>query len=292
MQELSNASFKPHVVDWRITSACDLECPFCYGPKRIKALSLPDAMQVAKTIVENNINTVCYSGGEPLLYPHLQELSRYFYENGVKVFLSTDANFFEKHRLWIEKYITKLSLPLDGHTPDTHARAGRTEDNFHNVISVLTSYKSGKPFYIKVGTVVSSINATEGSLIELKKLLMNYPVDRWKIYQFLPEGDFGQENYERLISDEQAFEKAVSKLQDGNTPFKIVTLSRSHRVRSHFLLQPNGDVIIPIDQGILIEEKILGNILTESFTSLVEKWSEDVDIPNYLNNPRFMIRNL
>lgn len=280
---------KPAVVDWRITSACDLACPFCYGPKKIKAPSIEDALTVANHIIRADISTVCLSGGEPTLYPFIEEIASLFFHHHVKVFLSTDGNFFEANRKWIEKYVTKLSLPIDGHTPMLHAASGRSEQNFHNITSILEQYKKHKPFFIKIGTVVSKINSNAENLNLIKILLQNFNIDRWKIYEYLPEGDFGKKNINSLLCKNNDFEKIIREIDSENTKFKIIHLSRAQRVQSHFLIQPNSNVVIPIDNGETIEEKHLGNILTDPINKIIKNWSENVNITNYKDNPRFMV---
>jgi MoaA/NifB/PqqE/SkfB family radical SAM enzyme len=117
----------PSIVDWRITSSCDMNCPFCYGPKGIKSIDKNDAMRVIEMLHEIGIETICITGGEPLLYPYIVDVMRVINEKGMKIFLSTGGNLYLEYKDRIEKYLTKLSLPLDGYVPEVHALNGRTE---------------------------------------------------------------------------------------------------------------------------------------------------------------------
>ena len=64
-------------VDWRITSECDHSCRCCFGPKGIPYLNLENAKKVIDILFEEGVNTVCISGGEPLTYPHIDNILTY-----------------------------------------------------------------------------------------------------------------------------------------------------------------------------------------------------------------------
>ena len=106
----------PSTVDWRITSACNLNCPFCYGPKGIKSITKENAIEIVDKLSQLGTETVCISGGEPLLYPYVLDVMKAIKNKGMSIYLSTGGNFYQDHRDELEQYVTKLSLPLDGYT--------------------------------------------------------------------------------------------------------------------------------------------------------------------------------
>ncbi len=86
---------KLSVVDWRITCACDHTCRCCFGPKGIAHLDLYDAKKIVDKLQEQGVNAVCISGGEPLVYPYIDEILTYLNNKGIEIYLSTNGNHFE-----------------------------------------------------------------------------------------------------------------------------------------------------------------------------------------------------
>ncbi len=74
-------------LQWHITQACDLHCKHCYDRTAREQPTLDDAIRILDNLhdfcLERNVNgRICFSGGNPLLYPHFQELYRRAAERG------------------------------------------------------------------------------------------------------------------------------------------------------------------------------------------------------------------
>ncbi len=68
-------------LQWHITQVCDLHCRHCYDRSDRKTLELGEAIRVLDDLydfcADNNVFTqVTFTGGNPLLYPHFNELYR------------------------------------------------------------------------------------------------------------------------------------------------------------------------------------------------------------------------
>ncbi|RUM36596.1 MAG: selenobiotic family peptide radical SAM maturase [Desulfobulbus sp.] len=66
-------------LQWHITQVCDLHCRHCYDRSDRKTLELDEAIRVLDDLydfcTDNNVFTqVTFTGGNPLLYPHFNEL--------------------------------------------------------------------------------------------------------------------------------------------------------------------------------------------------------------------------
>ena len=67
MKTLSN-------VDWQITSLCNRNCSYCFGPKNIALLSLSDIYKIIEALVGYGTKQIGITGGEPLLHPFFSEI--------------------------------------------------------------------------------------------------------------------------------------------------------------------------------------------------------------------------
>lgn len=88
-----------------VTTYCELECPGCYrgmhlpGVKREHAGIDQLKREIDELIEIRNIQTVSISGGEPLLFPHLDEVISYAKERGIKSRVYTNGIALTKEKL-------------------------------------------------------------------------------------------------------------------------------------------------------------------------------------------------
>jgi MoaA/NifB/PqqE/SkfB family radical SAM enzyme len=91
----------PESISFTITNACNLRCKMCGQwsetgymldeKSKVKpAMKLSDWKRVIDELVEHNIGSVLIRGGEPFLYPHIQELLNYL--DSKKFYISIDTN--------------------------------------------------------------------------------------------------------------------------------------------------------------------------------------------------------
>lgn len=156
-----------NIIDWRITAKCNSGCEYCYASANLPEMSLDDINKTIESIVKSGCRTVCISGGEPLLNDNAIYIIRQLHISGISVYLSTNGTEYMKYREEIEKYISKLSLPLDGFDEESNKINGR--EVFHNGTEKISEFKAVKDildyyennshnFAIKIGTVLTSKN--------------------------------------------------------------------------------------------------------------------------------------
>ena len=67
-------STAPRQVSIALTNACNLQCSYCYAPKRPAILAFEQLTVWLAELDENGCIGVGFGGGEPTLYPRLAEL--------------------------------------------------------------------------------------------------------------------------------------------------------------------------------------------------------------------------
>lgn len=282
------------VIDWRITSMCDSKCPICYACSNEEDLNgeedLTDEQinKIINRLSQISCKSICISGGEPTKSKYLEKILRRLYEKGFSIFLSTNGHKFMEYRENIEPYIAKLSLPLDGYDEKSNTQNGRNYESFSNVKEILEYYNARKPdFPIKISTVLTSKTYKIDHLSKILDFLKNYNISIWKIYEFIPENRGAK--YKNLYSIDKARIREVQKWVDekcNECKFKIEFVKRESRNAAYFIIQSNGDVIIPIEDnetGNVLEEDI-GNIIETDIDTIINKWNIDVNKENYFSN--------
>lgn len=270
----------PEIVTFRITSLCSQNCRYCYGPQNIPALEFEKLKKIFELFAQKNVKGVVLTGGEPLIRDDIKKIFKELKRYEFKIFLDTNGDFFFKYKNFINRFVDVLGLPLDS---ALKFKSYRGENNFNNILKILKYYKSlkEKP-KLKIGTVVTKENIEE--LPKIADLLKAYPIDTWKIYQFIPIGQVAIQNKKDLLVETQLFLKEANKIRHEYSQFfEIIISPREERSDAYFLINPDGTIIMPSDKRIKCEEIIIGNIFDKD---IVEKWQKLVLERNYLDNAK------
>lgn len=283
---------KPKVIDWRITGLCNDDCLYCYGPSKKTIPSVETINKINDKILSANIGIVRFSGGEPTLVKGFSSIIQKISKNGKSIVLSTNGAKYLENKDIIDLHIDKLNLPIDGYNEEIQAKCGHSANSFKKVVEILEGFKDVPPsFPIKIGTVLTKHNSSINNLKEIFSLLSHYHIDSWKIYQYIPEGENADINH--CISTAH-FNKLQTQLLESvnGTNLKIRFASQQSRSNAYFIIQPNGEVVIPCDtSNNMFEERVLGNILTDDFDLLFSSWSEIAIIENHNNNISLLEKN-
>ena len=276
-----------NIIDWRITAKCNCDCDYCYASADLPEMSQDTIDKTIEAIIKSGCKTVCISGGEPLLSNNAIPIIKQLHSNGISIYLSTNGIEYMKHKEELEKYISKLSLPLDGYDEESSKINGREASregtsigsSFQAVKNILDYYEEHPHnFAIKVGTVLTSKNLSIDYFKKIHELLKNYSIDLWKIYEFIPEGRGKINQINLTISADKlsAFSEEFKQFQESISSiskFNCVLATRSMRNAAYFIIQPNGTVIVPIDNGESgVTEVLIGDLAKQDIADILVEW--------------------
>jgi len=268
----------PEIITLRITSRCTQDCRYCYGPKNTKELDFPSLKKMFGFFHDKGVKSVILTGGEPLIRRDIVEIFQELKRYGFKVFLDTNGDLFFDHREDIDRYVDILGLPIDSLSPDFSYRG---EKNTENVIEILQHYKNRrkKPL-IKIGTVATKENL--GQLDSIGSFLRDYPIDFWKIYQFIPLNTNANENKESLLLHSEDFEDVAQNIKKKyGQDLNIIISRRADRSSAYFIINPDGKALISLDDRDGCRDVTIGNQLGDR---VIGKWNRLVAKNRYLDN--------
>jgi MoaA/NifB/PqqE/SkfB family radical SAM enzyme len=299
MSTLPNRSelTRPNTIEWRITGRCNEECAYCYGP--LKAVHPTDAIigSILDVLVKSEVEVIRFSGGEPLTYGGIGSVIQKLARGGKRVVLSTNGLRFVELRKYLDPYLSKLNISLDGYDARTHSLCGRTPAGFEKAIDSLNSVTlEPPPYLVKVGTVISAHSIQEPTLlIRMYELLATKRVDRWKIYQYIPEGPIVDSSLR--VSDDlfeqlkgQLVSCSASRTAAGHRAMDITFASAESRSGAYFIIQPFGDVIVPVGNSLETKEAAIGNVLAEPLRTLYIRWLQLANTGKHLANTSLLRR--
>lgn len=270
-------------VDWQITSQCSRCCSYCFGPKEKPSVSLSVAYKIIDQLAEIGTKQIGITGGEPLLYPFFPELINHISQSGIRIYLSTNCDYYATFSDLIKSNVSILGIPLDGGNPNTHDRL-RGKDSFSSVIHVLEDIQnSDSATKIKIGTVITNENYAE--LDKIEQLLAPYreKIIFWKLYELICY----QRNKEGVAKlsvnpiDTTGLGELIGKE-------KVIYDTLEMRDRSYFFISPNGDVFVPLLMKNCSKEIIIGNMVSDGMETIVKRFNQIVNTEGYNSECRYM----
>lgn len=169
------AEKKPSQVVLKPTLACNAGCLHCtprskrFDRKRV--LTIDEYDHLIKELKALGTERICISGGEPLLYKNVVELTRLITENGLTASLNTNGwllsdGMFKK---LMDAGIACINLSIDSPSADLHDRLRNFPGLFQRATEQMKAHKeSGIPFLLNVRMVLSRYNyASIGEMIRL-----------------------------------------------------------------------------------------------------------------------------
>jgi len=266
----------PQIVTFRVTSRCNNNCKYCFGPKNVEEMDLPKLKELFHLLYMEGVKAIVLTGGEPLLRDDFDEIVRELKKYKLKIFLDTNGDLFFKYKNLISESVDVIGLPID--FPDS---SYRNENNLKIILETLNYYKKlEKRPTIRIGTVVTKDNLER--LSEIGELLKNYPVDIWKIYQFTPQNFNAVKNRSSLEISEKEFNIVTQKIKDTfSNSFRIIISKRKDRNHAYFFIGSDGIVFMPVDDGNICREKKIGSIFDKD---ILDKWKGIISEENYIKN--------
>lgn len=151
----------PMTVYFEPTQYCNLKCVYCYAEactsKEI-IYSTDNSKKLLSKICEYpNVKTIVFTGGEPLLRKDCLELAEYVYqEKGIHPCILTNGVLINEKNVERFKIFDKVTISLDGHTPELHEKT-RGKNTFYKVVESIKLLRK-KGISVTVTTVISKVN--------------------------------------------------------------------------------------------------------------------------------------
>lgn len=264
----------PECVDIDLTSKCNLQCEFCWGPNhRIKdLLNTEDWKSLLLYLKKNGTKAIVITGGEPLLRKDIIDIVKYAKSLKLRITLSTNGILL-KEKIEILNYIDELGIPLDSST-DEKGKKLRIGQNSHtsHFLEIMKLIASKEELYLTIRTVVSQKNIDD--ILNINKLLLDNHIkfDRWKLYQFAPlsYGELSNSQFEISTND---FIDLISYLKRIHPRINIHYLLNNDLIGRYVFIGSDGDVFC-VDNN--IKHKIIMNIKRNEIEELKDKITDFV----------------
>lgn len=160
------------IVKWAITNDCNLKCKHCYNAhlrKHNPVLTLEGAKSTIYEMKKNHVSNIQFTGGEPLLYPHLIDIMNTCSSLGISTWVNTNGTLLDKvlSQSLISAGVDVFVISLDGPNGKLNDMI-RGEGSFERTMEGLGNLLSCKTNSTNV--YINSVLSREG-VIELASFL-------------------------------------------------------------------------------------------------------------------------
>ena len=232
--------------NWHLTNSCNYHCTYCFGKfPETNMLSIEQAHivvdNIARYFIRNKITdgAINLAGGEPLLYPHLDELIDYINEYGIKVSIITNGSLLTEARIaaWKGK-VDCIGLSIDSALPETNLKIGRCCLNkamrMKHAVQITQAIHRNK-ITLKINIVVSKFNVNE----DMTGLLKSLKPDRVKFLQ-MSTVDGINEDAEKYAISKKAFLEFCNRHK--KCCYHIVKETCDDMENSYLMINPQGEI--------------------------------------------------
>ena len=184
----------PLSVVWNYTKKCNLKCSHCFSDSQFNQkseneLTTTEAKQVIDILAANDVITVNFCGGEPLMREDIFEVIKYTHDNGIFPSLSTNATLLTKDicQKLFSAGIRDITISLDGISSKSHEHLRNVPGTFERAVNgIKNAVEFGKFEEIIVNTTLLDFNYNE--IPQIYKFIKELGATGYYISRILPTG--------------------------------------------------------------------------------------------------------
>lgn len=236
----------PETVNYHFISSCNMSCRFCFaGFKECRKSTLEQHKAIIRAITEaplpsanSSARRLNFVGGEPTVYPYLEELILYAQACGLRTSVVTNGfNLVKEGLTPAFRSLELLGLSIDSLFNSSNLKIGRSVKG-----TTISAYDWMKLFDqaaqmglpIKINTTVTKYNVDE----DLSQFILEANPKRWKVFQGMVVIGQNELNSHQWAVDQYAFKRFVDRHR--NAGVIPVVESESVMRGSYAMISPDG----------------------------------------------------
>ena len=197
-----------------ITNSCNMKCKHCMNwsvEGSEEGFTKEEIIKLLDELHELDTEEIYISGGEPLLYPYIDEAILHANELGIKVTLATNGLEIRNHLEVIKKGVQLVSMSFDG-IGKTHDKMRGTPGAFDNCVNMFKLLKENN-VKVRISAMIWKDNLKQ--IEEMISLAKNSGVSKVNLAYLIPE-ERVKNNEEILIPNKQykSIAEDVTKLRE------------------------------------------------------------------------------
>ena len=193
-----------------LTTACNYKCVYCFNEgeanKEVRVQSIDKLKKIIHVAKDFGINSIKLTGGEPLLYPDVEELLAYMQQENIGYYdFTTNISLLTEDKIeMLNKYnVSSLTLSLNTLEKDKYNYLSGTENYdlvMKNLSSVLKKF-NGK---LRINCIVFDEMYDRGDYFNILKLCQSHNIGLRFVEPSRVEGypiTYTKEKFEELLNE-------------------------------------------------------------------------------------------
>lgn len=269
-------SFFP-TIGLKVTHACKMNCSFCCDHQKeyFPNYSYTELVKIINILSTAGTKRICFTGGEPLLYPRFRDIVEYTSSlNMETILLSSDGS--ELNSLSIPKqFITNVRISVHG-IHSTHDKLVGVKGAFDKIFNCFNNLHA-QEYVIDIATVITHQNINEIS--DIAQFCIDNGVRRYYIFNLLQSGRGHQFISQNGRINNDLFWDIFHRIKKNFPSLEIV--AHPYELNAEcIIVEGNGDVLIdPYFNGETFQKNI-GNILLNKPANIFKKIIKDTELWN------------
>ena len=200
-----------------VTDRCNFRCVYCMAPDvkyipKMQLLKLDEYIRVIAVAKSLGIDKLRITGGEPTLYPHLDELLEAVGSLGLKdIALTTNGSRVRKQwaRRWRELGLNRVTVSLDTLNPQRKDAITRSQTSLETVIHSIDALRDAGLTPVKVNAVVMR-GVNDDEVIAFADFAQEHEIDM-RMIEFMPLDAGKRWEKRHVVSANEMLEKIKTK---------------------------------------------------------------------------------
>ncbi|MCD6352897.1 MAG: heme b synthase [Proteobacteria bacterium] len=199
------------MIAWEVTRNCNLNCVHCRASagkaSHPEELSVEECFQLIDDIVSFSAPVIILTGGEPLLREDIFDIAEYGNRRGLRMVMAVNGTLVtpEKARQMKRVGIRRISVSIDGATPESHDNFRRVKGAFSGALSGIEDIKNAG-IEFQINTTITRKNMHE--LPDIHALVVKLGAVAHHIFVLVPTGRGKDLDEEHNLSSEE-YEKVL-----------------------------------------------------------------------------------
>jgi len=244
---LKNLSGIVSTIDFHVTSECNQECPYCWGPQDIEhPVDTDTALAIIDKISKTGAKRIVFTGGDPLKRDDIATLIEHAKSINLEVAVSTTGD--ELTPAYLERIapsIDLISIPLDGPSEVANA-ATKKEGHFTAVMRTLAWLRSYPSIDVKLCSPVTKRNLKY--IPAVAHLASHYAGTTearifYNIFQAFPRS-IGEVDWDELIVTKEEFKNLKTRIKKEKLT-AVNFLDHETLDKLYLMVFPDGSLVVP-----------------------------------------------
>lgn len=178
---------------------CNFKCKWCFANAGPRGAKMPKdkVFELIRFFADSGLTQITFSGGEPLLYPHLREVVSFAKDFGFIVHMNTNGYLFKKQIAQELKDIglSQIETNIDSLDPSKHDYIRGKKGSFVRAVEALRNgIETGHTCVMQ--TVLTKQN--ENEILDIFKFAQSLGVQRSRVWDMTPSEGRAKDNMDAL----------------------------------------------------------------------------------------------